>query len=120
MCYMTQYYSCDSHVVEPPVVFAGLEQCFGSRAPRIVKNPAGKAPGTYVAFGSRLMNVGRLGIAANLLADPKTHELMARGYEGLNPGVADPAARLKEQETDGIIGEVGDPSLNMAALPDPT
>ena len=62
---MTQYYSCDSHVVEPPVVFEGLEQRFGSRAPRIVKNPAGKAPGTSVAFGSTLMNVGRLGIAGN-------------------------------------------------------
>ena len=33
---MTQYYSCDSHVVEPPMVFAGLEQRFGSRAPHIV------------------------------------------------------------------------------------
>ena len=90
---MTQYYSCDSHVVEPPVVFEGLEQRFGSRAPRLVKNPAGKAPGTYVAFGSTLMNVGRLGIAGHRLDNPKTHELMALGYEGLNPGVADPAAR---------------------------
>jgi hypothetical protein len=41
---MTQYYSCDSHVVEPPVVFAGLEQRFGSRAPRLVQHPTGKAP----------------------------------------------------------------------------
>ena len=36
---MTQYYSCDSHVVEPPMVFAGLAQRFGSRAPHIVQNP---------------------------------------------------------------------------------
>ena len=34
----------------------------------------------------------------------------------MNPGVADPAARLKEQETDGIIGEVMYPSINMAAF----
>ena len=113
---MTKYYSCDSHVVEPPVVFAGLEQRFGSHVTRLVKNPTGKAPGTYVAFGSTLMNVGRLGIAGHRLDNPKTHELMARGYEGLNPGVADPAARLTEQETDGIIGEVMYPSLNMAAF----
>jgi uncharacterized protein len=113
---MTQYYSCDSHVVEPPVVFAGLEQRFGSRAPRMVQNPAGKAPGTYIAFGTTLMNVGRLGIAGHRLDDPKTHELMALGYAGLNPGVADPAARLQEQETDGIVGEVMYPSINMAAF----
>ena len=78
---MTRYYSCDSHVVEPPVVFAGLAQRFGSRAPYVVKNPDGKQPGTYVAFGSTLMNVGRLGIAGNRLDNPKTYELMARDYE---------------------------------------
>jgi predicted TIM-barrel fold metal-dependent hydrolase len=112
---MSTYYSCDSHVVEPPEVFAGLEQRFGSRAPRIITNPEGKR-GTYVAFGTTLMNVGRLGIAGNRLDNPKTHELMARGYEGLNPGVHDPVARLKEQEVDGIIGEVMYPSINMAAF----
>ena len=38
---MSRYYSCDSHVVEPPEVFAGLEERFGSRAPRIVHDPDG-------------------------------------------------------------------------------
>ena len=33
-----RYYSCDSHVVEPRQVFEGLEQRFGSRAPRIEHN----------------------------------------------------------------------------------
>jgi predicted TIM-barrel fold metal-dependent hydrolase len=112
---MSVYYSCDSHVVEPPEVFAGLGERFGSRAPRLVHNPAGKR-GTYVAFGETLMNVGRLGIAGNRLDNPQTHELMARGYDGLNPGVRDPAARLKEQAVDGIIGEVMYPSINMAAF----
>jgi predicted TIM-barrel fold metal-dependent hydrolase len=112
---MSVYFSCDSHVVEPPEVFAGLEERFGSRAPRLVTDPNGKR-GTYVAFGDTLMNVGRLGIAGNRLDDPKTHELMARGYAGLNPGVHDPAARLKEQAVDGIIGEVMYPSINMAAF----
>lgn len=112
---MSVYYSCDSHVVEPPEVFAGLEERFGSRAPRIVTNPNGKR-GTYVAFGETMMNVGRLGIAGNRLDNPKTHELIARGYEGLNPGVRDPEARLKEQAVDGIMGEVMYPSINMAAF----
>ena len=96
-------------------MFAGLEERFGSRAPRLVRNPEGKR-GTYVAFGDTLMNVGRLGIAGNRLDNPKTHELMARGYDGLNPGVRDPAARLEEQAVDGIMGEVMYPSINMAAF----
>lgn len=112
---MPTYYSCDSHVVEPPEVFVGLEERFGTRAPRVVHNPPGKR-GTYVAFGETMMNVGRLGIAGNRLDNPKTHELMARGYDGLNPGVHNPAARLKEQAADGVIGEVLYPSVNMAAF----
>ena len=112
---MSRYYSCDSHVVEPPEVFAGLEERFGSRAPRIVNDPDGRK-GTYVAYGETLMNIGRLGIAGNRLDDPKTHELMERGYDGLNPGVHNPAARLEEQAVDGIVGEVMYPSVNMAAF----
>lgn len=112
---MSQYYSCDSHVVEPPIVFAGLEERFGSRAPRVVQNPNGRV-GTFVAYGETLMNVGRLGIAGSRLDDPKTHERIARGYDGLNPGVHNPEARLKEQEVDGVLGEVMYPSVNMAAF----
>ena len=33
---MTIYYSCDSHVVEAPEVFDGLEERFGERAPIVV------------------------------------------------------------------------------------
>ena len=113
---MAVYYSCDSHVVEPPEVFAGLEERFGDRAPRFVQNPPDRSPGTYIALGPHLMNVGRLGIAGARLDDPKTQERMTRGYDGMNPGVRDPAARLQEQATDGIIGEIMYPSINMAAF----
>lgn len=112
---MNAYYSCDSHVVEPPEVFAGLEHRFGTRAPQILQNPQGKR-GTYIAFGKTMFSVGRLGIAGHRLDDPETHELIARGYEGLNPGVYDPAARLKEQAIDDIVGEVVYPGANMLAF----
>ena len=112
---MSAYYSCDSHVVEPPEVFAGLEHRFGARAPQIVQNPQGKR-GTYIAFGKTMFSVGRLGIAGHRLDDPETQELIARGYAGLNPGVYDPAARLKEQAIDGIVGEVVYPGANMLAF----
>lgn len=53
---MGMYYSCDSHVVEPPEVFASLEARFGSRAPRILQNPEGKR-GTSIAFGKTIMRL---------------------------------------------------------------
>lgn len=115
-----QYYSCDSHVVEAREVFEGLENRFGSRAPRVVRDHEGK-PGDWVLLpNGPAVPVGRLGIAGNRLDDPATDERIARGYDGLNPGVLDPHRRLDEQVQDGIVGEVMYPSLNMFtfAIPD--
>lgn len=108
-----RHYSCDSHVVEAREVFEGLEDRFGSKAPKIVTNPDGARGDFLVVPGTRMIPVGRLGIAGNRLDDPKTDELIARGYEGLNPGVLDPTKRLAEQDQDGIVGEVMYPSLSM-------
>ncbi|MEA3216043.1 MAG: hypothetical protein QOJ19_2199 [Acidimicrobiia bacterium] len=115
-----RYYSCDSHVVEAREVFEGLEDRFGSRAPRIEHNFKDKPGDWLVLPGTAPVPVGRLGIAGNRLDDPNTDALIARGYEGLNPGVRDPHARLDEQMLDGIVGEVMYPSLNMFtyAIPD--
>ncbi len=108
-----RYYSCDSHVVEGREVFDGLEERFGSNAPRIVGNLADK-PGEWLIIGdSRPISVGRFGIAGNKLYTPETDAKIARGYDGLNPGVRDPELRLAEQDTDGICGEVMYPSLSM-------
>lgn len=111
---MTIYYSCDSHVVEPPEVYAGLEERFGERGPRIVRNPEGRE-GVFLSWPTqnRTIPVGRLGIAGHSLDDPATHERIKRGWDGMNPGVRDPVARLTEQKQDGIVGEVMYPSLNM-------
>ncbi len=115
-----RHYSCDSHVVEAREVFDGLEQRFGSNAPRIVKDPDGKRGEYLVVPGTGPIAVGRLGIAGNRLDDPKTTELIERGYAGLNPGVLDSTKRLAEQALDGICGEVMYPSLSMFtfAIPD--
>ena len=115
-----RYYSCDSHLVEAREVFEGLEGRFGDRAPRIIRDHEGK-PGDWLLLpGGLSIPVGRLGIAGHRLDDPATDELIARGYDGLNPGVLDPAKRLDEQTRDGVCGEVMYPSLNMFtyALPD--
>lgn len=108
-----RYYSCDSHLVEPREVFAGLDKAFGDRAPRIVRNHRGKPGDTLVLPNGANVGVGRFGIAGNRLDDPATDEKIALGYEGLNPGVLDPAKRLDDQDRDGVCGEVMYPSLNM-------
>ncbi len=115
-----RYYSCDSHVVEAREVFEGLEDVFGTRAPRIEHNLNGKPGDWLVLPNTAPVPVGRLGIAGNKLGEPSTDAKIARGYEGLNPGVKDPHARLEEQRIDGIVGEVMYPSLNMFtyAIPD--
>jgi predicted TIM-barrel fold metal-dependent hydrolase len=115
-----RHYSCDSHVVEAREVFDGLEERFGVDAPRIVRDPDGMRGDYLFVPGSRPIAVGRLGIAGNRLDDPHTDELIAMGYEGLNPGVLDSSKRLAEQELDGICGEVMYPSLSMFtfAVPD--
>ena len=115
-----RYYSCDSHVVEAREVFEGLEDRFGSRAPRIERDYKGRRGDWLVLPDLFPIPVGRLGIAGHRLDDPATDELIAQGYDGLNPGVRDPHRRLDEQDLDGIVGEVMYPSLNMFtfAIPD--
>lgn len=108
-----RHYSCDSHVVEAREVFEGLERQFGNRAPRIEHELGGKPGDWLVLPGTAPVPVGRLGIAGNKLGEPATDAKIARGYEGLNPGVRDPHARLDEQAIDGVCGEVMYPSLNL-------
>ena len=114
------YYSCDSHFVEAPEVFAGLEADFGERAPLIVQDPPGKE-GIYVMFPQSpvAVPVGRFGIAGARLDLPETQERIKHGWEQINPGVRDPVARLDEQRQDGIVGEVMYPSINMLAFSHP-
>lgn len=105
--------SGDSHVVEPPEVFAGLVERFGEEAPRIIKHPEG---GEVLQVGGGQVRavqfgVGRLGIAGHHINQPETIEMIKKGYAGMRPGVLDPVARLKDQEIDGIDAEVLYPSV---------
>jgi predicted TIM-barrel fold metal-dependent hydrolase len=104
--------SADSHVVEAPEVFAGLEERFGEDAPRVVRHP--EYGDTLVLPGRPIrpnFGVGRLGIAGHYANDPETIQMIRRGYDGLRPGVLDPVKRLDDQELDGVDAEVLYPSL---------
>lgn len=103
--------SADSHVVEPPELFAPLEKLFGDRAPRIrVVNPA---LGPQLDLGNGTLG---LAIAGFFLANvdfksPAARDLLAKGYELARPGVYDTKARLADQESDGLDAEVLYPSV---------
>jgi predicted TIM-barrel fold metal-dependent hydrolase len=101
--------SADSHVVEPGDVWTTrMDRRWGDRTPRV-------APG---ANGSVFVceDVPPFGIAAFSGADVAPEELPAHftaGYERVRPGGWDPAARLRDQERDGVVAEVVYPSLAL-------
>ena len=106
---MTEMFSADSHAFEPPEVFEGLEERFGSRAPRVLRN--GRGDRWAVKLGSLPVAVGRFGVAG--LPDGEVEAMVARGYDGVPASLFDPAARLRDMEADGVSGEVLYPSVNM-------
>jgi predicted TIM-barrel fold metal-dependent hydrolase len=124
--------SADSHIVEPGEVFAGLSDRFGDRAPRIVHEDG---RGDFLVIGDRPeptrgsvewlirygQGIGRLGIAGRRLDNPETHDQIRQGYAGLIQGVLDPAARIQDQDLDGVGLEVLYPTVYfvMFNLEDP-
>lgn len=122
--------SADSHVVEPAVVFAGLAERFGDRAPRIVETEDGESM-VIPARGRRGGPVARPGVAGSRLDaggrgpqtepgrkphpedphDPQVRALFRRGYAGVRAGILDARLRTGDQDLDGISGEILYPSL---------
>jgi len=135
----TRPISADSHIVEPPEVFAGLPERFGDAAPRIAPTPR-EGDGMVLPndpLGS--LGAGRVGIAGGRLGpgvaferrpghkptpeDPKDPQILVRiraGYPGIRPGILDPKQRPEDQDADGIRAEVLYPSFffRVFALPD--
>lgn len=121
-------YSADSHIVEPPEIFAELQRKFGDRAPHVINDPDFGdflvTPGVAdrEGFNPRVpgVPVGRLGIAGGNLNNPEVQAQIRRGYEGIPRGVMDPSQRAREQEADGVALEVLYPSLyfRVFGMPD--
>src|SRR6266480_6354749 len=107
--------SCDSHVVETPEIFDGLEKRFGELAPKIVYDP--KRGDVLHIAGRAGLTVGRFGIAGHFANDPETQEMMRMGYKGLRPGIIDPVERLRDQDLDGVDAEVLLPSVMFGVYP---
>jgi predicted TIM-barrel fold metal-dependent hydrolase len=101
--------SGDSHIVEVPEIFDGLDRRFGDAAPSIVFV---EGRGDMLKIGDRTsFPVGRFGVAGHFANDPATQEMIKMGYSGLRRGILDPIERLKDQDIDGLNAEVLLPSV---------
>jgi predicted TIM-barrel fold metal-dependent hydrolase len=103
--------SADSHVVEPPEVFISLSRRFGDAAPGVM--PSAEHGHVYMPGNGRATPVAILGRAGIDPASPEWKRAEAKGYE-VRPGILDVEARLKDQEIDGVVGEVLYPSLLLS------
>jgi predicted TIM-barrel fold metal-dependent hydrolase len=104
---MTDYriISADSHFVEPPNLWAErIDPKFRDRAPRTVKGHAGKEGEFFVCE-----NITPIPYARPFGAGVKAEDFPAhnkKGVEAAPASVWDPAARLTEQDMDGVTAEV--------------
>jgi predicted TIM-barrel fold metal-dependent hydrolase len=112
MAYEGPCVSCDSHILEVPEIFDGLQERYGDEAPKIVHDPERGAV-LDIPGHSAFVNIGRFGIAGHFANDPETIEMVKQGYPAMRPGVLDPDLRIKDQDLDGIDAEVLLPSVLM-------
>jgi len=112
--------SADSHVFEPIDLWEKrIDKRFRERGPKYVQNYEGK-PGTwFVCEGITPRSVAS--IAAVGVPKEKLTEFAGANFTDLRPGGYDPVERLKDQEIDGVAGEVLYPTYAMSlyAIPDP-
>src|SRR5262249_51781260 len=88
-----------------------MDRRWGDRIPRVVEGHGGRPGACFVGEDVRPFSV-----AASSAADVAPEELPAHftaGYERVRPGGWDPAARLRDQERDGVVAEVIYPSLAL-------
>jgi predicted TIM-barrel fold metal-dependent hydrolase len=117
---MTPYklFSGDSHVSEPPDLWVTrLDKKFSYRAPHVAtleKDGRRQDFMVYEGFAPHPVSVGLASAAAAGGKDEKKDfAVRASRYEDALPGGWDPVARLKDQDADGVDGEVLHPTLGF-------
>ena len=96
--------SADSHMIEPPKLWVErLDKKYRDRAPHMVRDYEGKEGewfvGGYIAIPATDM-------FATGIAGAGIPEFFKKSFDAAPASVWDPAERLKEQDVDGIKGEV--------------
>jgi len=111
-------FSADSHIVEPPEVWDRVEARYRDRAPRLVTElPGHDLPGeAYVFEQLRPIPVTRFIGAGQMHDKAKWAAFQSHGFDAAPASLRDPAARLVEQDSDGVNGEVIFPTMGMVIL----
>ncbi len=106
--------SADSHITEPPETFKDIDPKYKDRAPHLIHDE--KKGDLFVVPGmDRLVPMGLVAAAGK-----SAEEMKAKGkFEDLHRGGWEPNARIKDQDIDGISGEVIYPTLGMVICSHP-
>jgi uncharacterized protein len=114
-------YSADSHVSEPPDLWlTRLDKKWRYRAPKIESMDRDGVVEDYLVYEGFPPHPVAVGIASAIVAktgdDESKFEFVksrAGRYAEALPGGWDPAARLKDQDIDGVDGEVLHPTIGF-------
>lgn len=110
--------SADSHVNEPPAAWERVQKEYGERAPRVVRDPPDRPKGIWLVIegippiGLSHYSKGQVVSKDKGISDveQEKHFETIRFNEQFRyedyPGGWEPAARLKDQDTDGIEAEI--------------
>ncbi|MET0841750.1 MAG: amidohydrolase family protein [Methyloceanibacter sp.] len=110
----TTVFSADSHVIEPPEMWAErIDPKYRDQAPRLEYDIDGKKGGYFVCEGIKPIPIAKF-FATGLTTDlEKWKEWTEGGMKFAPKSVYDPAERLKEQDIDHVDGELLYPTMGM-------
>jgi predicted TIM-barrel fold metal-dependent hydrolase len=98
--------SADSHVSEPPDLWVErVNRKYRDRAPRLVINPPG-LDGAYFLYEGYAPHPIGIGLGAGKTPEELAEFLTKGTYADARRGGWDPAERLKDNELDGVEGDV--------------
>lgn len=112
--------SSDSHVIEPPDLWEERmsRARYGDRIPRVVREGGNDF---WHVDGVKLMSAARTGSQVGVRFKNNLELRENAAFEEVLPGAYMPEARLKDNASDGIYGEIIYPTVatNLYRLPDP-
>jgi predicted TIM-barrel fold metal-dependent hydrolase len=107
--------SADSHIVEPPDMYAGrIAPKFRDRAPKMERRttPTGREYDAWVINGMQVGTLGAVMQAGQRFEDPSQIDFLGV-WEDVRKGGYDPHAMIKENEEDGVWGSCLQPSQGL-------
>lgn len=107
--------SADSHIVEPPDMYAGrIAPKFREHAPKMErrKTPGGREYDAWIIDGMQVGTLGAVMQAGQRFEDPSNIDFLGV-WEDVRKGGYDPHAMISENEEDGVWGSCLQPSQGL-------